>query len=591
MAARQCFTADELDVLEDDFQAVVDSSEESNQLAGNAHTFEVWADDEITGTNLLIAEVVSNVVSLYSSAGVAKNLGKSGTPWTMLYATDATLGSHTATRVFFAGTGGLVSTDAGMTFTAATDTFSIGVVGAAAEIRFANQSFTRIASHGYNAGTFGGGYNFDLNNGVPRHDSTGQMSGYWFNVGAISLYTNSSQAAATSATRRMNIANTGAVTIDQWSNTGTTTLATAQGDGAWGLTGGFQCWFDQSSGQFNIYGSAGMRRGMFNASDASPEFSFFDSGGAIQVQWYSAGGSMYLARAGTANRYQFDVLTGGRVVIFDGAGAQSIILRGITGNTTTFNALNTDIDFVINADVNSNAFFVDAGAAAGAGQIRMNVSGVTFGADAAPTNSATVDIQGSLGVGAHGTTLANADACFGSSTTNKAFWDDNIFTWFVKGCSNIGTATDAAGSGDFASGLTGAGRMVFDQAVNGFPRWILYDNDGAIAVAFHPMNGVITPPAGAGWIFNEQAQEDNDLRVEGGSLTHALFFDASTASENLHLLTTAAANTQSMDRGIFIGDSTTAPTGNPTAGGFLYVVAGALVWRSPSGAVTELAPA
>ena len=43
--------------------------------------------------------------------------------------------------------------------------------------------------------------------------------------------------------------------------------------------------------------------------------------------------------------------------------------------------------------------------------------------------------------------------------------------------------------------------------------------------------------------------------------------------------------------GIFVGDVTTAPTGNPAAGGFLYSVSGALTWRGSSGTSTTIAPA
>jgi len=39
---------------------------------------------------------------------------------------------------------------------------------------------------------------------------------------------------------------------------------------------------------------------------------------------------------------------------------------------------------------------------------------------------------------------------------------------------------------------------------------------------------------------------------------------------------------------IFIPDLTTAPTGNPTAGGYLYVEAGALKYKGSSGTVTTL---
>ena len=42
---------------------------------------------------------------------------------------------------------------------------------------------------------------------------------------------------------------------------------------------------------------------------------------------------------------------------------------------------------------------------------------------------------------------------------------------------------------------------------------------------------------------------------------------------------------------VFVPNVTTAPTGNATAGGYLYAEAGALKWRGSSGTVTEIAPA
>jgi hypothetical protein len=41
---------------------------------------------------------------------------------------------------------------------------------------------------------------------------------------------------------------------------------------------------------------------------------------------------------------------------------------------------------------------------------------------------------------------------------------------------------------------------------------------------------------------------------------------------------------------IIIGNST-APTGNPTTGGFLFSTSGALKWRGSSGTITTIAPA
>lgn len=60
---------------------------------------------------------------------------------------------------------------------------------------------------------------------------------------------------------------------------------------------------------------------------------------------------------------------------------------------------------------------------------------------------------------------------------------------------------------------------------------------------------------------------------------------------NIGLFTTSVANWQAMEKGMFIGNATTVPTGNPTGGGFLYVEAGALKYRGSSGTVTTLGPA
>jgi hypothetical protein len=93
-----------------------------------------------------------------------------------------------------------------------------------------------------------------------------------------------------------------------------------------------------------------------------------------------------------------------------------------------------------------------------------------------------------------------------------------------------------------------------------------------------------------GTVFNDTG-DDIDFVIEGDTLTHAIFLDASAATENIALVAAAAPNWQSMDRGLFIGNVTTAPTGNPTSGGFLYVEAGALKYRGSSGTVTTLGPA
>lgn len=87
--------------------------------------------------------------------------------------------------------------------------------------------------------------------------------------------------------------------------------------------------------------------------------------------------------------------------------------------------------------------------------------------------------------------------------------------------------------------------------------------------------------------FND-AGADVDFRVEGDTLSHMLFLDASSATENIALVTGSAPNWQSMDGGLFIGSTATAPTGNPTSGAFLWSDAGTLKTRTSGGAIRTL---
>ena len=97
--------------------------------------------------------------------------------------------------------------------------------------------------------------------------------------------------------------------------------------------------------------------------------------------------------------------------------------------------------------------------------------------------------------------------------------------------------------------------------------------------------------SGSGIFTWNEGGVDSDFRIEGDTLPYAFWLDASAATENIALLTGSAPNWQTMDGGIFIGDCSTAPTGNPASGGFLYVEAGALKYRGSSGTITTIAAA
>lgn len=84
---------------------------------------------------------------------------------------------------------------------------------------------------------------------------------------------------------------------------------------------------------------------------------------------------------------------------------------------------------------------------------------------------------------------------------------------------------------------------------------------------------------------------DVDFRVEGDSASHMIFMDATSTTENIALLATAAPNWQTGDKILFIGDRDTAPTGNPASGFFHYSASGQPTWRDDGGVIYQLTQA
>jgi hypothetical protein len=81
-----------------------------------------------------------------------------------------------------------------------------------------------------------------------------------------------------------------------------------------------------------------------------------------------------------------------------------------------------------------------------------------------------------------------------------------------------------------------------------------------------------------------------NFRVAGSYASHMLLVDSSSAEhDDIALCAVGAPNWQGMGLGIFIGNCTSAPSGNPASGGFLYVDSGALKYRGSSGTVTTIA--
>lgn len=144
------------------------------------------------------------------------------------------------------------------------------------------------------------------------------------------------------------------------------------------------------------------------------------------------------------------------------------------------------------------------------------------------------------------------------------------------------TAGDGSGGG--ANGniyLSTKNTIILGPADLGTNNVIIKGNDGATAVSSFA-GSTVTFIAGSAGGNNENG---GHLYFNSGS-KHGTGLDG-----NIGVFTTSVANWQAMERGIFIANATTVPTGNPTGGGFLYVEGGALKWRGSGGTTTTIGPA
>lgn len=114
---------------------------------------------------------------------------------------------------------------------------------------------------------------------------------------------------------------------------------------------------------------------------------------------------------------------------------------------------------------------------------------------------------------------------------------------------------------------------------------------GGSASANHPGTGGIIATGSAVVGADAAPGTDEVIRVAGSSLSHLLMANSNGSNENIALLAASAPNWNGMDRGLFIGNISAAPTGDPSGGGYLYVSSGALYWRGSSGNITEIARA
>lgn len=213
------------------------------------------------------------------------------------------------------------------------------------------------------------------------------------------------------------------------------------------------------------------------------------------------------------------------------------------------------------------------------------------------STSAFIGVTGTLTIENFGTgddylKINGTQTTIGNTTTGQIFMMPNsTYTsgfFYVNANAAVPSVTIGATSGSGIFSIVGHTNMSTNNffsikqhaSTNG--NFVKFDNSSGVQLFTIDNNGA--------FVANDNGA-DADCRIEGDSLTHMIFTDGSAATENIALLAAAAPNWQSMDRGLFIGNATTVPTGDPSSGGFLYVESGALKYRGSSGTITTLGAA
>lgn len=320
-------------------------------------------------------------------------------------------------------------------------------------------------------------------------------------------------------------------------------------------------------------------------------------------------------------------------------GAFNIGLGRSNGNALTSGGSNIMIGLNAGQDINSGSNNVCVGVGAGAnittGGANFALGTSALSSNLTGTNNVSIgSSSGSLSTGSLnmfiGTnagaviTTANGNVMIGNNAGNNASQlataassiAIGINTWtggstsIALGPSATTTGTDAIAIGNAATAaannctIGGSSQVLcsivggltvndaggdFDTRIEGDTATNLFVCDAGLdAVQIgDTVPGSIADFRSTVTVFNETGT-DKDFRVEGDTCDHMIFAEGNAASENIALLAASLPNWQSMDRGMFVGNATTVPTGNPTDGAFLYAESGTLKLRTSGGTVRDL---
>ena len=292
-------------------------------------------------------------------------------------------------------------------------------------------------------------------------------------------------------------------------------------------------------------------------------------------------GFFLLGRTGAGDKY-VNTASGGTVYLTNAL----VETAHFSGADFVINDTQIDIDFRVEGDNTSHLLFTDAsadkvGINESAPAARLHVTSTSalarFAYDGTNYTDIQTDSSGNLQFTTIGGKIGSTFSSAGIDAFN--FFNSNATAgrYSAINCQHASADSSFQSSIRFARLQTGGN---YGSAI------YFFTEEDAAGKNFAQRLSIVNQNV----VINDD-QVDADFRVEGDSISHLLATDATATTENIILCAAAAPAWNTMDRGVFLGDTTQAPTGNPTSGGYLYSEAGALKWRGSSGTVTTIAAA
>ena len=316
--------------------------------------------------------------------------------------------------------------------------------------------------------------------------------------------------------------------------------------------------------------------------------------GGVQTQGggvagYSIGAGV-AAPSTVANTFAVAVGAAGTMNIQTTANAASInIGTGAAANLVTLGTQTGAAGTTINGGTSGITIGIPAAANAGV-QIQGGIGASAFQVGAAGTlNLATNAVAATVNLG---TGAAAQTVTIGSTnTTSSLALKTGTGTLDLSGGATDHTTTLGSTTGTSTCNINAGTGAINIRVQNGGNIGL---GDNAVAQGVFVGTGAATVALTAG-----STSAGATTLIQGGTGASAINVQPAAggntvltlgAASNLSI-GTAAGSYQSMSKGVFIGNAAANPSGNPTAGGFLYATGGAGTWRGSGGTVTTFGPA